>query len=371
MRDLRESLMREAEGLPVAPPRRVEAYAREAAGLAARVRSARAVLSGVGAVEAPVGGRDVERDHAEFMRRLLEVGDYRLLVPVLPGVYTATRALGLPDDDNRLMADVWVQALGLLLPAEQAGPIREIYRWIRDHHEDWIRLADAQGKPAPEASAAWSQIRVELVDQLVRGDQSAALALAERYKTDPPALRDLYTEAVTPAMYEIGRRWETGELTVAEEHRASEIVSRIIDVCYSALMHFQHTKGRALVTAAPGERHSLGARIVADLLEADGWGVTYIGASTPAADILSLAGSLQPHLIGISVTMPFTLPQVAKLIRDLRALAPPEDARVLVGGWLLVLDPELWRILGADGGSAHAGGAVDAAAALWREVTDR
>ena len=120
MRDLRESLLREAEGLPVAPAGAVEAFAREAAGLAVRVRSARAVLSGVGAIEAPAEGQDVERDHAEFMRRLLEVGDYRLLVPVLPSVYAATRARGLPDDDNRLMADVWMQALGVLLPAEQA-----------------------------------------------------------------------------------------------------------------------------------------------------------------------------------------------------------------------------------------------------------
>ena len=66
--------------------------------------------------------------------------------------------------------------------------------------------------------------------------------------------------------------------------------------------------------------------------------------------------------------MPFNLPRLAKLIRDLRALPEPEDARVMVGGWLLVLDSDLWRILGADGGSAHAGGAVDDAAALWEEV---
>lgn len=365
VRDLRESLLREAAALPVASPSAVEAFAHEEAELVARVRSARGALSGAGAIGTLAGSHDVERDHAQFMRRLLLLGDYRLLVAVLPWIYMATRARGLRDEDNRLMADLWLHAMGLLLPGREAGPISELYRWMRDRHEEWIRLAGTEARPAPQGSAVWRETRAELTDDLARGDQLAALSLAQRFVADPPTLRDLYTEAVTPAMYEIGRRWETGELSVAEEHRASEITSRIVDICYPALTQFRHTKGRALVTAAPGEQHSLGARIVADLLEADGWGVTYIGASAPAEDIVRLAGSLQPHLIGISVAIPSNLPQLAQLIRDLRRLPDPREARVMVGGWLQVLDPDLWRLLGADAGGVDAGGAVAAAAALW------
>ena len=263
------------------------------------------------------------------------------------------------------MANVRLQALGLLLPGGEAGPVRELYRWMRDHHEEWVRLAEAGARPVPTGSAAWSEVRAELTDDLVRGDQLAALLLAQRFAEDPLTLRDLYTEAVTPAMYEIGRLWECDELSVTEEHRASEIMSRIVDICCPALSRYRHTKGRALITCAPGERHRLGARIVSDLLQIDGWDVTYIGESAPTAETADLAESLGAHIVGVSVAMPFNLPRLAALIRDLHARPRLEEARVIVGGWLLVLDPELWRLLGADAGSADAAGAVDAAASIW------
>jgi len=296
------------------------------------------------------------------MRRLLGLGDYRLLVPVLPSVYRASQACGLPDDDNRIMLDVWIQALGVLLPGEYADPIARLYRWMRDHHEDWARLAKAK-PPVPTGAAAWSETRAGLIDALVRGDQARALELAQRASTDPQMLRELYTEAVTPALYEIGALWETGQVTVAEEHRASEIVSRVVDICSQSFSQSSRTRGRAFVTAAPGERHSLGARIVADVLEIDGWDVDYVGATSPTADLVYLAANTGPDVIGISVAMPSNLPQLATLIRRLRALPQLEGTRIMVGGWLLVTEPDVWRLLGADAGAADADGAVGLAAA--------
>jgi methanogenic corrinoid protein MtbC1 len=366
MMDLRESLLREAAGLPAVPTTVAESYARRALDLSSWVRSARTLPGRPAAVDTPGEEHDVDLDHAEFMRRLLRTGDYRLLVPALTSAYKATRAHGLPDDGNRMMLDIWIRALDALLPRDDAGQITGPYRWIRDHHEDWRRLADAQ-TPLPAGAGAWSDACSSLVAALTRGDQSRALAVVQSAATDPGTLRTLYTEVVTPALYEIGARWETGEVTVAEEHRASEIMRRVIDICSQVFSWVGRTKGRALLTAAPGERHSLGARIVADLLEIDGWEVTFVGATSPIRDVAYLAASTEPHVIGISVAMPSNLPQLATLIRRLRELPHPERARIMVGGWLLVAEPDLWRLLGADGGASDADGAVELASTWWEE----
>jgi methanogenic corrinoid protein MtbC1 len=363
--DLREHLLREAAGLPVAPQPAVDAFARQSLELASKVRSASMILAGLGAVSAPAEGHDAELRHAESMRRLLALGDYRLLVPMLPSIYRKSRARGFPDDDNRIMLDVWIQALGVLLPSEYADPIARLYRWMRDHHEDWVRLAEARS-PMPTGAVAWSDARSSLVDALVRGDQSRALELARQATADPRKLRDLYTEAVTPALYEIGSLWETGQVTVAQEHRASEIMSRVVDVCSQAFSRSDRTKGRAFVSAAPGERHSLGARIVADILEIDGWDVTYVGATSPSDDLVHLAAATRPDVIGISVAMPSNLPRLAMLIRKMRELPHLASARIMVGGWLLVTEPDLWRLVGADAGAADAGGALELADAWWK-----
>ena len=144
---------------------------------------------------------------------------------------------------------------------------------------------------------------------------ACARASPSERPTNPRVLRELYTEAVTPALYEYGALWETGQVTVAEEHRASEIVSRVVDICSQSFSQSSRTMGRAFVTAAPGERHSLGARIVADVLEIDGWEVDYVGATSPTADLVYLAANTGPDVIGISVAMPSNLPQLATLTR--------------------------------------------------------
>ena len=83
-------------------------------------------------------------------------------------------------------------------------------------------------------------------------------------------------------MYEIGHRWAADGLNVAEEHYATAVTQQLLDEL-SARIRMPPCDGRlAVVTGTPGERHGLGARMVADFLEADGWEVLQLGPDTPA-----------------------------------------------------------------------------------------
>ena len=80
-------------------------------------------------------------------------------------------------------------------------------------------------------------------------------------------------EVLQPAMREVGHRWAMGQLNVAEEHYATAIAQSILDGL-SRQLHRAPRDGRlAVVSGTPGEQHVLGARMVADFLEADGWEV--------------------------------------------------------------------------------------------------
>lgn len=79
-------------------------------------------------------------------------------------------------------------------------------------------------------------------------------------------------------MYEVGNLWERGEISVAEEHLASSIISRIMSTIYSKFITFENTRGKAVVTATANEFHKLGSRIVADSLEMNGWDVNHLGS---------------------------------------------------------------------------------------------
>jgi methanogenic corrinoid protein MtbC1 len=81
--------------------------------------------------------------------------------------------------------------------------------------------------------------------------------------------------------------------------------------------------------------------MVADLLEADGWDVRFLGTNMPLDDILKTAREHQADLLGISATMLFNLPQVVQLVERTRAELGSAAPRVILGGGAFRLLPEL------------------------------
>jgi MerR family transcriptional regulator, light-induced transcriptional regulator len=135
-----------------------------------------------------------------------------------------------------------------------------------------------------------------------------------------------------PALYSIGHDWAMGELNVAEEHYATAVTQQLLDEL-SARMRIPPRDGRlAVVTGTPGELHALGARVVADILESDGWEVLLLGAATPADDLAELVDAERPDVVALSSTTAGVLPGVAQVLARLRAL--PERPLLVVGGQL-------------------------------------
>ena len=98
--------------------------------------------------------------------------------------------------------------------------------------------------------------------------------------------------------------------------------------------------GRLAVVACPtGERHALGARMIADFLEAEGWEVLALGADTPARDLLELVDDEQPDLVALSVTMPGCLDGALELLGALGTVEPRPCVAVGGDAWPRSTDP--------------------------------
>ena len=97
---------------------------------------------------------------------------------------------------------------------------------------------------------------------------------------------DLYTEVLQGAMYRIGRLWEENQITVAREHMATAITQFVIAHLYPLIRLAPKPRGRIVLTGAEGEQHQVGANVVADVLEASGWDVRFLGTNTPVSGVL-------------------------------------------------------------------------------------
>ncbi|MEV6815020.1 cobalamin B12-binding domain-containing protein, partial [Micromonospora sp. NPDC051296] len=97
----------------------------------------------------------------------------------------------------------------------------------------------------------------------------------------------------------------------------------------------QPTGDRIVVACMDGEWHALPARLVAEVLRLRGWQVTFLGASVPAAHLVSYLHRHDAYAVALACALPMRLPHAHRMIEACQRL----DVPVVVGG----------RGFGADG----------------------
>jgi MerR family transcriptional regulator, light-induced transcriptional regulator len=174
------------------------------------------------------------------------------------------------------------------------------------------------------------------------------------------AVSDIYLEVLQPTQYEIGRLWQKGEMSVAEEHFCSAVTRTVMSQLFPYLESPQVSRS-VIVATAIGD-HDIGLRMLCDLLEEDGWTTYYLGGNMPTESVLKALADREAKLLAISVTMTFDLNELSELIQQVRACHP--DVEIVVGGYPFKVDENLWRSVGADGSASDARLAVTAVRTL-------
>lgn len=190
-------------------------------------------------------------------------------------------------------------------------------------------------------------LRDDYLAALLAGDATRARWLVDEAVEGGLGVRDVYLEVLTPALEEVGSRWAAGELTVAHEHYATAVTQGVLSVL-ATRMRVPPTSGRlAVVACTPGELHALGAQMVADFLEGEGWEVLALGAATPAADLAALVDDERPDVVALSTSVANNLKGAEETIERLRELDEPPFVAVGGRAWQPV-SRERREALGAD-----------------------
>jgi DNA-binding CsgD family transcriptional regulator/methylmalonyl-CoA mutase cobalamin-binding subunit len=135
--------------------------------------------------------------------------------------------------------------------------------------------------------------------------------------------------AVRRALLEIGELWSSGKLGVGEEHVATEITLRALQRLREPLRIATPGSREKILLAVPaGERHDIGLRIVADVLEGAGFDVIFTGPDLPVGALVALVEQHQPAVLGLTCTR-----SRQALVDTIRAISTPRTAtRILLGG---------------------------------------
>ncbi len=170
-------------------------------------------------------------------------------------------------------------------------------------------------------------------DALRAADGAAADRVALECLSEGIGVEILYERVIAPAMWRIGSLWADGAITVADEHLATALTHRVLASVYgSSLGNAAVRPGRILLATVEGQRHSLGLRMAADILELGGYEVIYLGGDLPLDSLLDAAAARRPDLVGLSCTL---FPEVSESALGLAVSRLEErfpDLPILLGG---------------------------------------
>lgn len=136
---------------------------------------------------------------------------------------------------------------------------------------------------------------------------------------------------VQAAMAEIGALWARGEIDVAQEHVATAIAHRVLVRLYDALhAAVPGSRERVVLAAVEGQHHTLGLRMVADVLEGAGFDVLYLGGNVPVKALGDFVARHRPALVGLTFRSCAGADHSHEALQALTRACP--EARIIVGG---------------------------------------
>jgi methanogenic corrinoid protein MtbC1 len=188
------------------------------------------------------------------------------------------------------------------------------------------------------------------VDLIIADDMEQVRAVADRVIVQSGGRDGLLQCLLTPAAQLLGTMWEQDHcdfMTVTlGVYRLDQIMKETATVGLQNAVLTGHDH-RILLVPAPGEQHSFGLAMVADVFREGGWCVRS-GPAVTRAQLLRLVKGEWFDVVGLSVSATRALKGMPSLIRAIRHASCNRGVYIMVGGHAVVEYPERTRFLGAD-----------------------
>jgi methanogenic corrinoid protein MtbC1/DNA-binding XRE family transcriptional regulator len=192
-----------------------------------------------------------------------------------------------------------------------------------------------------------SKLSKGYTDAILEGDAEKAHKVIDQGLAAGVIPSRLYLEVLMPAQIDIGARWHRGDVTIPQEHIATQITLRQMARLRAMLKTRLKLGLRAVVSSVEGDQHFIGAQAVADFLVVDGWEVDFLGADVPTDHLVPYAKARGAHLVCLSVSLSSLAPVAQKAVAELRKI--PAGPKILLGGAAFVNQPQLVEAIKPDG----------------------
>lgn len=250
---------------------------------------------------------------------------------------------------------------GLFVDSDEADQrLARLARAIEGEIIPRLLLAHREANACAESAepcAGLAPDDVEAFTAIVLGsDDDAALAAVEAHLARGVPVETVFVELLAPTAHRLGELWTQDRcdftdvtLGLGRLQRVLRQVSAGLTPAGGSVDVGEPAEGarRILLLPSPGEQHTFGLVMVAELFRRAGWDVAG-GPWEAAADASRLVGDEWFDVIGFSLAAEMHADALAQCITTLRQASRNGHVGIMVGGPVFHARPELGRQLGAD-----------------------
>jgi len=196
----------------------------------------------------------------------------------------------------------------------------------------------------------WQALQDEYIGLLLDENAASAIERTRQLLAEGVTPLEFFQQIITPALTEVGRRFEELEIFLPELAIAGEMVKEINDAVITpaleAASQKQIRQGKVILGTVQGDLHDIGKNMVGLMLGVHGFDVIDLGTNVPPAEFVNRAEKEKADIIAMSALLMTCLPYMKDVMDRLVGLSLRSKYAVIVGG--APTSPEYARSIGAD-----------------------
>jgi len=211
-----------------------------------------------------------------------------------------------------------------------------------------------------EVRNRWHDEAVSFAALAIDADAEELLARLDAMLGSGTEIETILINILAPAARRLGIMWEQDDCDFVDVTmglwRLQEVVRELS--ARVPLAAGRPDRGyRAVFSAMPGEQHNFGTVIVEDIFRRAGWSTELLLDAQQGA-LLNAVSSTRYDLVGLTISLDVHTERLPSLILAIRSVSRNPQLCILLGGRVMMDDPELALRVGADGTAADAQSAV-------------
>lgn len=192
-----------------------------------------------------------------------------------------------------------------------------------------------------------------LFEALISGDRPAARQVVEDCLKDGVANEQLVTDLLWPVYEQIENFHRADKLTNLAHHMGTRLLRVLVDQAAQGFTQSAPRDRRIFAVCGPTDSDELGAQIAIDLLESDGYQVTFAAGGIAPDEVLAHVQQERPEVLLLFASAPSDLPGIRWLIDTIREIGACDGVQIVVGGGVFTRADGLAEEIGADLWAKH------------------